>query len=272
MMKRTVLLMLILVALFCVPVRAADSLSFFCAYVPASASDETFSIEVSCSDKASAAVLSLSYDGAKVAYQGAEAVSGTSTVRDHPTGGRVTVCIADSGSVKKLCRLRFKPLAAGETRFTLLAEQAADSRARLVTDLTGASLTVNLPKKKAAAARTSSGSDKRNSKSTSSRGSNGSSSIRKRSESEEKADDLPDRRGGTFDLRRAREPRYSWMGTAILIPALIALGAFIRKKPTAEKAQSPPEEGAEPPQPAELTPEEMQAIISELNDEIKPKP
>ncbi len=278
MKKRTVLLTAIMVMLFCVTVRAADSPSFSCAYVPKSENSSMFTVEVSCDDKVSAAVFSLSYDEAIAEYKGVEAVQNTSTIRDNPAPGKVNVCVADSGSVEgKLCRLRFKALAEGKMTFTLCVEQAADSNARLISGVRGDTLTVDPGQRRSA----SSGGSSRSRSASPSR----SSSSRLPSGSSTLATDNEDRyeieprvsRGGTFDVRPSQPWRYILIGAGAvaLVVILIAIGVRIGRKlpeksdekPSLEDPESPDEPQSNTP---DLTPEEKQALINELNQEINP--
>ena len=271
MMKRIVLLITMMLMLFGVTVRAADNPSFSCAYSAGSGS--TFYIDISCSGGVSASVFTLTYDGALAEYRGVEAEKKTSTVRDNPTSGKVAVCIVDSGSLRdRICRLKFKSLAAGTARFTLHIDQAADSDAQLLSGFHDDSVTVELLKNGTSSSGSSAkGNSSRSSRSTSSR----SQKDRISGDAEDDGEDVKirDYRGGVFDTNPYRVWRYILIGAAavLLCVVLVVLGIKIGKKSYLIKKDD--KDHPEPPLPPpseDLTPEEKQAIIDELNEEIKP--
>lgn len=271
MMKRIVLLITMMLMLCGVTVRAADNPSFSCAYSAGSGS--TFYVDIRCSGGASAAVFTLTYDRTLAEYRGVEAEKKSSAVRDNPTSGKVAVCIADSGTFKdRLCRMKFKSLAAGTAKFTLHVDQAADSSARILSGIRDDTLTVELSNNGASS---SSGSVKnsggRSSRSTSSR----SQKDRISGDAEDDGEDVKirDYRGGVFDTNPYRVWRYILIGAAavLLCVVLVVLGIKIGKKSYLIKKDD--KDHPEPPLPPpseDLTPEEKQAIIDELNEEIKP--
>ena len=77
MMKKTVLLIMLIVMLSCVTVRAADSLSFSCEYAPKSENSSTFSVGVGCGSK----TFALADDDAKAACRGIKAAKSTFDLR-----------------------------------------------------------------------------------------------------------------------------------------------------------------------------------------------
>lgn len=286
-MKRTVLLITMLVMLSCVTVSAAGSPVFSCSYVQKSAG--SFYIDVKCNDNISAALFTLAFDGNTAVYQGIEAVNASSTLRDNPSDRKVAVCLADSGAVKdKLCRLRFKALAAGDARFTLHIEQAADENAKPVVCSQDDILTVNLSKQDveaaAAADDASGGSASRTSRSkqsSSSRSANGRSFITTRDEADDEDDEdgvATAKTGGAFDKRSNHPWRYVAIGAAavVLILLLVAIGIYLGKKQAAKNIPQAPDEPPTPPEERSAAeeeplpaPAEKQALIEELNQEVK---
>lgn len=273
MMKRIVLLITMMLMLCGVTVRAADNPSFSCAYSAGSGS--TFYIDISCSGGVSASVFTLTYDGALAEYRGVEAEKKTSTVRDNPTSGKVAVCIVDSGSLRdRICRLKFKSLAAGTARFTLHIDQAADSDAQLLSGFHDDSVTVELLKSGTSSSGSSAkGSSSRSSRSSSSRSQKDRISGEDEDDDEDEDIQIRNSRSGVFDTNPYRFWRYILIGAAavLLCVVLVVLGIKIGKKSYLIKKDD--KDHPEPPLPPpseDLTPEEKQAIIDELNEEIKP--
>ena len=270
MMRRTVWLTAIFVMLFSMTVRAADSPAFSCAY--AQKTSGTFYVDISCDTKITAAVFTLRFDSGKVRYMDLETVQSTATSRADSTNDKVTVCLADSSAADgKLCRLRFKALSAGEARFSLSVEQAADCAAQPLNGIRGDILTADLSEKDAASVTDDNNRQPTVKAPASSRSVSGRSTIATRDEEgEEEAAAKP---GGVFDLRsRSGIPLIA--GAVALALALVALGIMIGKKMSRKDVPKTPGDDAEPtrqePSVSRPTPEEKQAIIDELNQEIKP--
>lgn len=253
----------LVICLFCA-VCSAKEIGFSCEYTPKSEKSSVFYIDVICEREVSAAVFSLDYDEKFVSFRSVDATESTTTVRGNDAGGRVTVALADSGSVKgKLCRLSFQALSQGETSFVLKVSQAADDSMDKVETSEDYTLTVTFDKDDVVS------SSSKGSKSSSGSSSKSSSSSKGRSGGSSIWDNGDDPSGGDYyDLR----PDNTWIyiligaGSMLLIAAAVGVTIYVMKK---KKLQ--PEQSADPaePKPDDEEPDEdKQKMIEELNDEV----
>lgn len=251
-MKRTVLLMIILLMLFFGTPCLAES-SFYCEYSPKTEKSAVFYVDIYSTIDVSAAVLEVYFDENFAEYREVSASEKSSSVRSAKKNGVVKIALADSGAIKgKLCRVAFKALQVGTCAFNLHISQAADSEPKLMGDFPDSSIEVKLGKDDIVSGSSSKASSVTSSKGSSKSDKNGSSSksyLKEESDSEVYVDPVT---GEVIDIRKNHAVKYILIGagSVVLFAALIYAGVLIGRK-TAGKKKKAEAEGASEIEPPE---------------------